>query len=74
MSEIIQFQNPGAKQNWIGDGYHDSSSGKSIPVISPYFNKEITTIPDSNSDDLDLAVKKSSPRSSAHRYADAKRP
>ncbi len=56
MSNIIQFQNTGAKQNWISGGNHDSSSGKSISVISPYFNKEIATIPDSNSNDLDFAV------------------
>ncbi|MFQ6677538.1 MAG: CoA-acylating methylmalonate-semialdehyde dehydrogenase [Fidelibacterota bacterium] len=58
MSNIIQFQNYGAKQNWIGGGFQDSSSGKSISVISPYFHKEIATIPDSNGDDLDLAVDK----------------
>ncbi len=58
MSNIIQFQNFGAKQNWIDGNFHDSSSGKSISVISPYYNKEIATIPDSNSDDLDQTVKK----------------
>jgi len=58
MSKIIEFQNLGAKQNWIGDGFVDSSSGKTIPVISPYYNQEIATIPDSNGSDLNHAVKK----------------
>ncbi len=54
----IQFQNFGSLQNWVGGSHQNSSSGKTISVISPYFDKEIATVPDSNYEDLDKTVRK----------------
>jgi malonate-semialdehyde dehydrogenase (acetylating)/methylmalonate-semialdehyde dehydrogenase len=53
----IEFQDFGVQQNWISGTYKDSNSGKTIAVISPYFGKEIATVPDSNFTDLDDAVR-----------------
>ena len=55
----INFKNYGSQNNWISGSYEDSNSMEKISVISPYFDKEIATVPDSNSEDLNLAVEKS---------------
>ena len=34
----------------------DSNSSNTIAVISPYYDKEIATVPDSTIEDLDQAV------------------
>jgi len=52
----IKFEDLGEKKNWVSGRYEDSSSNKTISIISPYFDKEIATIPDSNYNDLDMAV------------------
>ena len=52
----IKFEDFGEKKNWVSGRYEDSSSNKTISIISPYFDKEIATIPDSNYNDLDMAV------------------
>ena len=52
----IEFKDIGEKTNWISGRFEDSSSSKTISIISPYFDKEIATIPDSNYSDLDIAV------------------
>ena len=54
----INYQNFGPQRNWVDGQYKESSSDKTISVISPYFGKEIATVPDSNLSDLELAVKK----------------
>ena len=53
----IQFQDFGEQKNWITGNHQNSNSGNTISVISPYFDKEIATVPDSNFSDLDNAVK-----------------
>ena len=53
----IMFQNYGTQSNWVNGKYHPSYSKKTISIISPYFGKEIATIPESNFADLDFAVK-----------------
>ena len=53
MSNSITYQNYGEQQNWVNGGFQSSNSNRSISVISPYFNKEIATIPDSNNRDLE---------------------
>ncbi len=58
MSNTIQFKNYGPQNNWIDGKYQSSKSEKTISVISPYFDKEIATIPESNYADLDDAVQK----------------
>ena len=55
----INFKNYGHQKNWISGSYEDSKSIDKISVISPYFDKEIATVPDSNVGDLNLAVEKS---------------
>ena len=52
----IQFQNFGEQKNWVTGNHQNSNSGNTISVISPYFDKEIATVPDSNYSDLDNAV------------------
>ena len=52
----IEFKDFGERKNWISGKLEDSSSGKKISIISPYYDKEIATVPDSNSNDLDIAV------------------
>ena len=52
----IKFEDLGEKKNWVSGRYEDSSSSKTISIISPYFDKEIAIIPDSNYNDLDMAV------------------
>ena len=54
----IKYQNYGPQKNWVHGKYEQSSSDKTISVISPYFGKEIATVPDSNSSDLEQAVEK----------------
>lgn len=58
MNQKIQFKNFGTLQNWVGGTNQNSSSGRAISIISPYFDKEIATVPDSNYADLDLVVRK----------------
>ena len=55
----INFKNYGHQKNWISGSYVDSISTKKISVVSPYFDKEIATVTDSNIKDLNLAVEKS---------------
>ena len=55
----INFKNYGYQKNWISGSYEDPKSIEKISVISPYFDKEIATVPDSNVGDLNLAVEKS---------------
>ena len=55
---MIQFTSHGDYGNWVGNKWLDSSSGNRISVISPYFDKQIATIPDSGKNDLDIAVEK----------------
>ena len=55
---MIQFTSYGDYGNWVDNKWLDSSSGNRISVISPYFDKQIATIPDSGKSDLDIAVKK----------------
>ena len=55
----INFKNYGHQKNWISGSYVDSISTKKISVVSPYFDKEIATVSDSNINDLNLAVEKS---------------
>ena len=57
MIRQITFQQYGNQQNWVNGKYHPSTSKKTISVISPYFDKEIATVPESNFADLDNAVK-----------------
>ena len=58
MNKKITYQHYGEKQNWVNGCYHPSSSEKTISVVSPYFDKEIATVPESNYADLDHAVQK----------------
>ncbi len=53
---MIQFTSFGDYGNWVDNKWTDSKSGNTISVISPYFDKEIATIPDSDGSDLDIAV------------------
>ena len=55
----INYKNYGYQKNWISGSYVDSSSTGNISVVSPYYDKEIATVPDSNVKDLNLAVEKS---------------
>jgi len=52
----IPFQNFGTQKNWIDGRYIDSNSSNTIAVISPYYDKEIATVPDSTIEDLDQTV------------------
>jgi len=55
----INYKNYGHQKNWISGSYVDSSSMENISVVSPYYDKEIATVPDSKVKDLNLAVEKS---------------
>jgi len=55
---MIQFTSFGDYGNWVDNKWIDSKSENTISVISPYFDKEIATIPDSDGSDLDIAVDK----------------
>ena len=57
MNNKVGFKNYGAQENWINGKYQSAKSEKTISVISPYFDQEIATIPESNFADLDNAVK-----------------
>ena len=57
---MIKYQNFGVQKNWIANSYQESSSSRHISVTSPYFGKEICTVPDSNLEDLNLAVDQAS--------------
>jgi malonate-semialdehyde dehydrogenase (acetylating)/methylmalonate-semialdehyde dehydrogenase len=57
MTNKVVFKNYGAQENWINGKYQSAKSEKTISVISPYFDQEIATIPESNFADLDNAVK-----------------
>ena len=57
---MIKYQNFGVQKNWIANSYQESSSSRQISVTSPYFGKEICTVPDSNLEDLNLAVDQAS--------------
>ena len=56
---MVQLRYERNKKNWISGNYTNPVSRKTIAVISPYFDQEIATIPDSNLEDLNLAVEKS---------------
>ena len=43
---MIQFTSFGDYGNWVDNKWIDSKSENTISVISPYFDKEIATIPD----------------------------
>ena len=58
MTNKVVFKNYGAQENWINGKYQSAKSEKTISVISPYFDQEIATIPESNFADLNYAVKK----------------
>ena len=53
---MIQFTSFGDYGNWVDNKWIDSKSENTISVISPYFDKEIATIPDADGSDLDIAV------------------
>ena len=53
---VIKINDFGDFGNWINNHDKKTSSVKSIKVLSPYFDKQIATIPDSNSHHLDEAV------------------
>ena len=55
---MIQYKSFGDCGNWVNNAYSEISSGDRISVTSPYFDKEIATIPDSGKTDLDIAVSK----------------
>ena len=55
---MIQFSSYGDYGNWVNNKWQESSSENRISVISPYFDKQIATIPDSGKNDLDIAVEK----------------
>ena len=54
----IKYKHYGYQKNWIHGEYEQSNSKKRISVVSPYFGKEIATVSDSNSLDLEKAIKK----------------
>jgi len=56
MDKNIQFQNYGARGNWVANEWVPAKEGKTISIISPYFDKEIATVPDSSAADLDAIV------------------
>ena len=56
MDKNIQFQNYGARGNWVANEWVPAKEGKTISIISPYFDKEIATVPDSSAADLDSIV------------------
>ena len=62
---MIQFTSHGDYGNWVDNKWFDSSSEYRISVISPYFDKQIATIPDSGKSDLDIAVEKAKSASRA---------
>lgn len=53
---VIKIKDFGDYGNWINNNDNKTSSVKSLKVLSPYFDKQIATIPDSNSHHLDEAV------------------
>ncbi len=53
----IKYEQFGERQNWVNGKYERSNSDRNISVLSPYFDQEISTVPDSNYEDLDHAVK-----------------
>ena len=55
---MIQFSSYGDYGNWVNNKWQESRSENRISVISPYFDKQIATIPDSGKNDLDIAVEK----------------
>ena len=55
---MIQFSSYGDYGNWVNNKWQESSSENRISVISPYFDKQIATIPDSGKSDLDIAAEK----------------
>jgi len=55
---MVKFTSFGDYGNWVDNKWTGSRSENTISVISPYFDKEIATIPDSGSSDLDIAVDK----------------
>ena len=59
MNEII-FKDFGEKGNWIGGSDAVSASSQTLDVTTPYWGKNIATIPLSGSDDLDAAVEAAS--------------
>ena len=43
---MIQYNAYGDYGNWINNDWLETKSGNRISVISPYFDKQIATIPD----------------------------
>jgi len=56
----ITFKDFGEKGNWIGGFDAVSASSQTLDVTTPYWGKNIATIPLSGSDDLDAAVEAAS--------------
>ena len=56
MGKNIQFHNYGARSNWVDNEWVPAQEGKTISIVSPYFDKEIATVPDSSKADLDAVV------------------
>ena len=56
MGKTLQFQNIGDRGNWVDDEWVPAQEGKTISIVSPYFDKEIATVPDSSKADLDAVV------------------
>ena len=56
MGKNIQFQNYGPRSNWVDNEWVPAQEGKTISIVSPYFDKEIATVPDSSKADLDAVV------------------
>ena len=59
MTEIT-FKDFGEKGNWIGGAVAVSASSQTLDVTTPYWGKNIATIPLSGSGDLDAAVEAAS--------------
>ena len=55
---MIKYNAYGDYGNWINNDWLETNSGNRISVISPYFDKQIATIPDSGESDLNIAVEK----------------
>jgi|TARA_B100001750_G_C15044025_1_gene368079 acyl-CoA reductase-like NAD-dependent aldehyde dehydrogenase len=56
MGKTLQFQNYGPCSNWVDNEWVPAQEGKTISIVSPYFDKEIATVPDSSKADLDAVV------------------
>ena len=53
MGKTLQFQIIGDRGNWVDDEWVHAQERKTISIVSPYFDKEIATVPDSSKADVD---------------------